>query len=78
MTPEDENRDNPAPDGVAMPDTGGMDAVMAAGPRSGAAGVANADLGTSGPPASELLSAEEVAATEGFTAGSGETSKASG
>jgi hypothetical protein len=47
-----------------------MDTTMAAGPRSGAAGVANAELGTSGPPAGEFLSPEELAATE-VTGGAG-------
>jgi hypothetical protein len=50
--------------GVAMPDTDGMDTTMAAGPASGAAGVANAELGTSGPPAQDLLTPEELAQTE--------------
>lgn len=47
-----------------------FDTTMAAGPRSGAAGVANAELGTSGPPAGDLLTSEELAMTE-VTGGSG-------
>jgi hypothetical protein len=49
---------------VAMPDTGGMDTTMAAGTPSGAGGVANAELGTSGTPAQDILSPEELAQTE--------------
>jgi hypothetical protein len=46
------------------------DTTMAAGARSGAAGVANAELGTSGPPAEDILSPEELAQTE-VTGGAG-------
>ena len=51
------------------PDTN-FDTTMAAGTPSGAAGVANAELGTSGSPASELLSPEELAQLE-VTGGAG-------
>jgi hypothetical protein len=49
---------------VAMPGRGGMDTTMAAGTPSGAGGVANAELGTSGSPARDILSPEELAQTE--------------
>lgn len=59
----DEDRDGQDGRG-AMPDTGGMDTTMAAGPHSGASGVANAGLGTSGEPPENFLTPEELAETE--------------
>lgn len=49
---------------VAVTQADAMDTTMAAGPSSGAAGVANAELGTSGPPAETILSPEELARVE--------------
>lgn len=56
--------------GVDDQDGSEFDTTMAAGPRSGAAGVANAELGTSGPPAGDSLTPEELAMSE-VTGGSG-------
>jgi hypothetical protein len=72
------NNDDEIYDPASGPDatdarTGGDnqdDNTMAAGTPSGAAGVANAELGTSGPPASAILTPEELAATE-VTGGAG-------
>ncbi|HEX6506974.1 MAG TPA: hypothetical protein VF221_05010 [Chloroflexota bacterium] len=55
----DENRD--APD---SPDADEADTTLADGTPSGAAGVVHAELGTSGPPASEILTPEELARVE--------------
>ena len=64
-------------DPVAATDTssmsdgdGGMDTTRAAGTPGGAAGVANAELGTSGPPAETILTPEQLAETE-VTGGAG-------
>jgi hypothetical protein len=61
-------------------DTGrdNFDTTMAAGRPSGAAGVANAELGTSGTPAENILSPEELAQVEA-SGGSGlDTDKVDG
>lgn len=67
VDPGDDETTDPdsAADGTAARDT-----TMAAGARSGAAGVANAELGTSGAPAESLLSPELLARTE-VTGGAG-------
>lgn len=71
MTNRDDETRDVDPDRLReAADTGGMDTTMAAGPRSGAAGGANAELGTSGPPAEDLLSPEVLARTE-VTGGAG-------
>src|SRR5579859_4160118 len=58
-----------------MTNTGDTDTTMADGMPSGAAGVANAELGTSGPPAEDILTSAELAQTE-VTGGAGLDPKA--
>jgi hypothetical protein len=62
MTVEDETQTGDDSDNGN--DMQNFDTTMAAGASSGAAGVANAELGTSGTPASGLLTPEELAQVE--------------
>jgi len=68
MTTED---DQTSRDPIAATDTdtmsdgdGGMNTTRPADTLGGAAGVANAELGTSGPPAERILTPEQLAETE--------------
>lgn len=70
QTPALSRTEASATTGVEEQDEAQLDTTMADGPRSGAAGVANASLGTSGPPAGNKLSSEELAMSE-VTGGSG-------
>jgi hypothetical protein len=74
----DEGTDESRPARESSSGTDNLDTTMAAGRPSGAAGVANAELGTSGTPAENILSPEELAQVEA-SGGSGlDTDKVAG
>ena len=60
----DEGTDESRPSRESSSGTDNFDTTMAAGRPSGAAGVANAELGTSGTPAENILTPEELAQVE--------------
>jgi hypothetical protein len=73
MTNDDQSYEEatgPGEGAGAGPDAGEMDTTMAAGPRGGVGGVVNPGLGTSGAPAEDMLTPEELAQTE-VTGGAG-------